>query len=330
MKRMGQIALSIAALMVVSALQTVCAQEIIEQYGPMDGLLRIGPEENHAIALTDKGHTLILPADTIERVGVAVFFDGWRVTVALPESADDSFDYQALSRGVAILRITTGNPLDYYFSDSVMADVATRMQAVLNKHQLAQHPLYFAGLSLGGTRAMKMAIFLKQHMVDFWAQPSAAVIVDAPLDMVRFWQAEQEAIRADFHEAAADEGRWASYLLEQNLRGTPSENPRAYLEYSPYVYPAPDGGNAGYLRDVPIRAYHEPDVEWWIANRRKSYYSMNSIDMAAMINELKLMGNEHAELMTTHAMRDGYADGSSPHTWSFVDNGELVGWFLEF
>jgi hypothetical protein len=95
------------------------------------------------------------------------------------------------------------------------------------------------------------------------------------------------------------------------------------------VFGEQGGGNAVHLRDVPVRAYHEPDVDWWIENRRKSYYSMNSLDLAALVNELRLLGNERAFLITTHGTRAGFEDGSSPHTWSIVDNGELVDWFLE-
>lgn len=66
------------------------------------------------------------------------------------------------------------------------------------------------------------------------------------------------------------------------------------------------------LREVAVRVYHEPDVDWWIQNRRKSYYSMNSIDHAALINTLKLLSNDRAELVTTHQARDGFDEGASP------------------
>jgi hypothetical protein len=55
---------------------------------------------------------------------------------------------------------------------------------------------------------------------------------------------------------------------------------------------------------------------------------MNSVDLAALVNELRLQGNDQAELVTTHRAREGVDEGSSPHTWSFVDNADLVEWFL--
>jgi hypothetical protein len=302
---------------------------VIEEYEQVPGLLKIGPEPERAIELTDRGHTLILPDDR-RPVGLTVFFDGWRVTVSEGMPPVGTFDHAALTRGVGVLRLTTGNPLDFYFDDATLRSVAERIQGVLQSRGLEGVPLYFAGLSLGGTRALKLAVFLAEHRGDFWIAPSAVAVVDAPLDMVRLWRAEQRAIRRDFHPTAADEGRWVSYLLETNLGGTPDEAFEGYLRYSPFTYSAPSGrgGNAVHLREVPIRAYHEPDVDWWIEHRRKDYYGMNSIDLAALVNQLRLQGNERVELITTHRARDGVDEASSPHTWSFVDNADLVEWFL--
>ena len=299
---------------------------VVEDFEPVPGLLRIGPEPERVIPLTEKGYTLLLPSDA-EPAGLVVFLDGRKVDVSI-HTAAGTFDHEALARSVGTLHLTTGNPLDFFFDDAILADVAERLQGILETNGLRETPLYVAGLSLGGTRALKLTIFLKQHADRFWAAPKAVAIVDAPLDMVRFWEAETRAARDAFHPAAADEGRWVTYLLETNLGGPPHEHFDRYVSYSPFVYTAPDGGNAALLREVAVRAYHEPDVNWWIQNRRKSYYSMNSIDHAALINVLRLQGNDRAELVTTHQARDGFDDGASPHTWSIVDNADLVTWLL--
>jgi len=56
---------------------------------------------------------------------------------------------------------------------------------------------------------------------------------------------------------------------------------------------------------------------------------MNSLDQAALINQLRILGNDRAELVSTHNRRQGYSEGAAPHTWSIVDNAELVKWFLD-
>lgn len=302
-------------------------QRVFQEYQPVDGLLRIGPEPERAIPMVDKGHTLVLPDGPAR--GLIVQLDGWPTTWGPDDPAPGSLADAALRHDVGMLHITTGNRLDFFFDDDTMADVVRRIERLLADHDLHSVPVYVAGLSLGGTRALKLAIYLAQRPDEYWLRPAAVAVVDAPLDMVRMWHAEQRAATLQFHAAAADEGRWVSHLLETNLDGAPDDAHDRYVAYSPYTHGALNGGNASYLTDLPIRAYHEPDVNWWIEHRRKSYYEMNSLDLAGLIAELKIQGNEDAELITTYQQRDGNDEESSPHTWSIVDNADLVSWFLE-
>jgi hypothetical protein len=298
-----------------------------EEYEPIEGLLRIGPEPERAVALTERGHTLLLPS-AVQPRALVVFLDPRRVD-DWRRPTRDGFDHAALTRGGGVLHLTTGNPLDFFFSDTSLARVAARLDSLVARYELGDVPICLAGLSLGGTRATRLAIHLQQHRSQYTIRPAALALVDAPLDMERLWRSEGRSIRNAFHPAADDEGRWVRYLLAQHLGGSPEEHSERYHAYAPFSMAAPNGGNAIFLRDVPVRAYHEPDVAWWIANRRKSYYDMNSLDLAAFVNQLLLLGNTRAELVTTYARRDGYDAGSSPHTWSIVDDGELVEWFLE-
>jgi hypothetical protein len=305
------------------------AQGIIDSYGRVEGFLRIGPEPSRRVPMTERGYTLIVPDTASPARGVVVLIDPRRFATESFEPKPGDLEAEALARDVAVLHMTTGNPLDFLFDETVTHDLADRLGMILQESGLGNAPLFLAGLSLGGTRALKLAEFLRANRDRHRVQAAAVAIVDAPLDMVRLWEAERRAAELGFHSAAADEGRWVTYLLETHLGGTPAEARPRYVEYSPFVYSAEHGGNAIYLRDVPVRAYHEPDVNWWIENRRKSYYSMNSLDQAALINQLRILGNDRAELVTTHNRRQGYLEGASPHTWSIVDNGELVDWFLD-
>lgn len=294
---------------------------------PAQGYLRIGPEPNRRIPLVETGYTLLLPAEG-PVIGTVAFLESRRNPDA-GQPVEGSFDAEALERGLAVLHLTTGNPLDFLFDRTDLERIATRLEEVLAANDLEDLPIHFAGLSLGGTRALRLLIYLKQAGGTHRLKPGAAAVVDAPLDMERLWRSEGHAILRSFHPAAADEGRWVRYLLETHLGGDPDQPRERYSEYSPYAYSKPGGGNAVHLRDVPLRAYHEPDVDWWMENRRKSYYDMNSLDLAALIAELRASGNDRAQLITTHDGREGVETGASPHTWSFVDDADLAEWFVE-
>lgn len=277
--------------------------------------------------MTERGHTLLVSSKGIEPIGVVVFFQRGRIPIS--ESAPDSgsFDYEAFKHGFAVMHVATGHPLDFFFADTTMTWAAEHIEETLDNNRMKQLPVFFAGLSLGGTRALRFAAYLIQND-DLWLEAAGVAIVDAPLDMERLWHAEKNAVARNFHQAAAGEGRWVTYLLEQNLGGKPADSRQKYIDYSPYTYTALNGGEAELFSELPVLAFHEPDVNWWIENRRKSYYAMNSLDMAGFINQLKLFGNENAELITTWREREGVDEGSSPHTWSFVNNAHLIGWFL--
>ncbi|MEL6972934.1 MAG: hypothetical protein AAFZ63_11010 [Bacteroidota bacterium] len=62
--------------------------------------------------------------------------------------------------------------------------------------------------------------------------------------------------------------------------------------------------------------------------RGKDYYAMNAIDLAALVNALRVCSHQKVTLITT---RDkGYLpDGTRhPHSWGIVDEKDLIDWFL--
>jgi hypothetical protein len=250
--------------------ETPCAaQRVVERYTDVSGFLRIGPEPARRIPMTERGYSLLLPEDSMALVkGVAVFVDPVRFQSPPQGPEPEWFEAEALDADVAVLHITTGNPLDFLFGEAEVQELADRIGAALDQVGLEDVPVFLAGLSLGGTRALRLAAYLSANPGRARIQIGAVAVVDAPLDMARLWETERRAAALGFHPGAADEGRWVTYLLETNLGGTPENASAAYAEYSPFSHGAPNGGRAVYLRDTPLRAYHEPDVDWWIENRR--------------------------------------------------------------
>lgn len=281
------------------------------------------------IALTDdfqipkagSGYSVWLPVQ--KPAGAIVFFhdepDG---------SANISIIPLAREKQLAVLFISTENRLEFLFTADKMREVEKYIHEACVRYAIPENNLLFTGMSLEGTRALKMAVFASSADSKYHIKPKAVAICDAPLDMVRFWTETDKAWRMNLNETSANEGKWVSQYLAENLGGKPDEVLPAYVNYSPFCYSATNGGNARYLLDIAVRAYTEPDVHWWIDNRAKDYYSMNAIDAAALINQLRISGNRKAELITTE--NKGYRpDGSRhPHSWSIVDERELLDWFL--
>jgi hypothetical protein len=278
--------------------------------------------ESITVPKINRGYTLWLP-DKTEAKGMVVFTHARRDTI----NSDEIIDY-ALSNQLAVLYTTTDNRLEFFFYDEKMQEIENYIQEVTTAYDIPKTNLLYCGMSLEGTRALKLAIYGKGSKSKYKLTPRAIAICDAPLDMVRFYKEMVKAKNLNFTSITSNEGAWVSGYLEKNLNGTPIEIYDAYVNYSPYCYAADGGPNIDLLKGIAIRCYTEPDVNWWIETRRKDFYSMNAIDLAALVNELKIRGSKQTELVITHDQ--GYhPDGSRhPHSWSIVDEKELIDWFL--
>lgn len=301
------------------------AQKIYQHTEPMSG--KIFLSETIAIDKEDAGYTLVLPDDN-EADGLVIYLNANRN--AGKEVEESSIDYYALQNNLGMLYITTGNRLEFFFEVDKMDQVNNYISDVVNEYDIPKENLFFGGMSLAGTRVLKYAIYCAKGRSKNNLMPKAVAVCDSPLDMIRFWRETEKAEKLAFTPTTQNEGEWVSSYLEKNLGGAPDENLIAYQDYSVYCYWPEEGCNATYLKDIAIRAYTEPDVKWWMKTRRKDYYAMNAVDLAGMINYLHILGNDNAELIITH--NKGYhPDGSRhPHSWSIVENKELVEWFLSF
>ena len=297
------------------------AQKVINKSISAEGKIEL--TEGIGISKVNKGYTLWIPEKEKSK-GMIVFTHARRDTV----NTDFIIDY-AISQSLAVLYTTTDNRLEFFFENSKMQETEDYIYEVLMNHNIPKNKILYCGMSLEGTRAMRLAMFGHSSNSTHKVVPRAIAICDAPLDMVRFHKEMVKAKKLNHTTITANEGTWVSGYLEKNLGGTPKDALDAYLDYSPYSYIADGGPNLSQLYDIHIRCYTEPDVNWWMDTRRKDYYAMNAIDMAALINDLKIRGNENAELIITQ--NKGYRPNGQrhPHSWNIVDEKELVDWFLK-
>jgi hypothetical protein len=208
-----------------------------------------------------------------------------------------------------------------------MKELEGYIYEAISKYNIPADNMLYCGMSLAGTRALKLAAFSQATQSNYKLIPKAIAICDAPLDMVRNYHECKKASDLNLNPVGASESEWVSSYIRSNLKGTPEEALNAYINYSPFCYTAENGGNARAFKNIYLRCYTEPDVNWWIKNRNRDYYGMNAIDLAALVNQLKILGSKKAELITTTGK--GFREGGSrhPHSWSIVDEKELIAWF---
>jgi hypothetical protein len=199
--------------------------------------------------------------------------------------------------------------------NSIIKEVTTNHKEVGNK-------FYIGGFSIGGSCAIKYA-------ENAPLKPTAVFAIDPPLDFERFYNSAQRDIRLSKDTEANPENVYMIDRLEKETGGNPTTNRAAYYDISPYSFSDTTQTAIKKLINVPLRIYTEPDINWWLQERAADFTSMNAAEGSAMINELQRLGNPKAALITTH--NKGYRKPDNrrhPHSWSIVDNDELITWLL--
>lgn len=197
---------------------------------------------------------------------------------------------------------------------------------IIKNYNIPVGKFIIGGQSLGGHRALYYTEQAYKKISKKIIKPNAVFGVDPPLNMKRLWNSFTYGVRVNYSEISVGEGKEMLRRFKIMYGGSPSQKPKKYEEVSSFYPEAKDGGNAKYLKTVPIRLYCDPDINWIIENRRGSYETMNATDLSGCISQLMLLGNKKAEFV--NCIGKGFKpDGTRhPHYFSMLDPVEFISW----
>ncbi len=188
--------------------------------------------------------------------------------------------------------------------------------------------IVIGGFSLGGMNAIRYTEMAYEDSSKTVIKPIAVYGVDPPLDLANLYYTFTRTIEKNVSNIAVQEAK--SYLDKMNSQfgGNPESYTQKYNYYSMYSRNQSKGGNAKYLKSIPVRIYSDPDIDWYLKNRTVDLYDMNALNQTAMINELHMMGNERAEFI--NALGKGYRPNGMrhPHSWSLVEPVDCINWIM--
>lgn len=194
---------------------------------------------------------------------------------------------------------------------------------VREKNKLTNQPFYLGGYSIGGSCVLKYA-------EDSDNKPNAVFAIDPPIDFEQMYYSNLRHLRLSINKEPNKESVFLVKKIKEMMNGTPQNSIANYYKISPYSYSDTSQSAIKKLLKIPLRIYTEPDIHWWMKERGMDYTNMNSTFHSAMINELNLLGNENATLITTQNKGYRKPDNSRhPHSWSIVDSDELIEWLLK-
>lgn len=253
------------------------------------------------------------------------------VLVLMPgfgQQAGDVFEDTDLPRiasdnGLLVVSIPTGFNLS---ADKFMSDrITSILTDVLIRHAMDQEPFVFGGFSGGGTILLRYAERCHENPGDHPVVPSAVFTVDSPVDLIAFWDYIDREQRRGYSEVGINEAKSIAGLFE-NRYGSLEEHREVYEDLTPFDAGSPDPGNEVFLERIPVRVYHDIDIPWLLAERRRSAYDANFLISSEMISRLMLMGNMRAEFVQS-PIEGRRKDGRRhPHSWNIVDSEECVQW----
>jgi pimeloyl-ACP methyl ester carboxylesterase len=245
-------------------------------------------------------------------------------------STQTTLPQEAAKQGiVTIIPLSVRGMESFGIDSSTQQSLAQQIQHAVSQFKLQGKTLYVGGFSLGGSAAVKYAELAPAQKG--WLKPDAVFAIDPPLDFERYYNAAKRIIALTPAEKVNKELPFMTGKIEQEMGGTPQTALNHFYQLSPYSYTDQLQRAVKTLVQMPLMLITEPDVDWWLQQRGYDYMMMNSVDQAAMINELQKMGNNNALLVTT---RDkGYREPGHvrhPHSFSIADNAYLLQWLQSF
>jgi hypothetical protein len=216
-----------------------------------------------------------------------------------------------------------------YLNDDDLVTLRGLIEGAVQELNVSAGRLVVGGISAGGTGAVRYFEYCVSGHCTARSKPVAIFSVDAPLDFESWWNRETLNLRRNNPKSALEESQGILGALRSTMGGSPSQVRQVYRDRSPFLASEKDGGNARLLKDVPIRLYCEPDVVWWIENMGRDYYTLNAIDQAALVLQLRALGNTKAELITTTGKGFRPPGTRNPHSWTIVDEPDLADWIVK-
>jgi hypothetical protein len=240
-------------------------------------------------------------------------------------SLSDTANKTADALGIGILTIVpVSNTLENLLSSTLLDTIDAMIAQVTARYDIAKDKIVIGGMSAAGTGAVRYVQYCAAKLSKNHIRPRGVFGVDSPLDYIRLYNEAERAIQRNFNNDAVEEGKTLVNLFSKKLKGKPQTNPIAYAKASPFCYSIQTNNHAALLNNIAIRLYTEPDITWWIENRRKDFYDLNCLDNAALLNQLRINGNTRAELITTQnkaLLKEGH-----PHSWGMLDENDLLKW----
>lgn len=219
--------------------------------------------------------------------------------------------------------------LDYnrklYLTEVEKEEYAKTLNTIFIENNIKKENIFMGGFSSGGN----VAILLSSYLIktENPIQPKGLIVVDSPIDLEELYKGAKNDVQKNKEPDAVAEGKFLIDLLGKEI-GRPQENIEKYKSFSPYLISSNSTEHIKYLKNIKVRLYCEPDLEWQLKNKARKYEDLNAFKLEKAYHSLLDLGNQQVELIKTTG-RGIRANGQKhPHSWNIVERENLIQWIL--
>jgi hypothetical protein len=223
--------------------------------------------------------------------------------------------------GITVLLLNINRKL--WLTDAEKSEYATLLKDILDSNNIPNKNIFIGGFSSGGN----VSLLLTHHILNtkFPINVNGVFAVDAPLDLEQLYKNALYDIEKNASEDAYNEALFVKGLLEKEL-GIPSKDLITYKQYSPYLISENSTQNIEQLKNLKIRFYTEPALDWQKENRNRDYNHLNAFVLEKVHHALTASGCQSTEFIASENKGIRANGTRHPHAWSIVDRGSLIKW----
>ena len=226
-------------------------------------------------------------------------------------------------RGISTLLLDYNQKL--YLTEPEKAEYTENLNNIFSENKIKKENIFIGGFSSGGNVALLLSSYLIKTKDPIL--PKGVIVVDSPIDLEELYKSAKKDVKKNKDADAVEEGKFLINLLEKEI-GTPQENIKKYKSFSPYLISLNSTEHIKYLKNIKVRLYCEPDLEWQMKNKDRKYEDLNAFKLEKIYHSLLDLGNPQVELIKTKD-RGIRANGQKhPHSWNIVERESLIQWIL--
>lgn len=213
-----------------------------------------------------------------------------------------------------------------YLEKEEKEKLANQLNSILEQEKLKSDNVFIGGFSSGGNVSFLLSNYLV--LTKNRIQPKGVFLVDSPIDLLRLYKTSEKNIAKNVASESVEEASWIVSEFDK-IFGNPSLGLSKYEEHSPFTLETKSIQNISFLKEVKLRFYTEPDSIWWKENRANEYKDLNAYSIEKLAEELKKQNFDKTKLIKTKNRGFRANRNRHPHSWSIVDENDLVKWILE-